>query len=77
VFGKVGLEDRTGEKDVKFIPEGEGTVGTVPVGVREIGDRGGIVMMGGEGTVLTTETRDEVRPWIGEDWGGRRANGPG
>jgi hypothetical protein len=57
VFGKVGLEDRTGKKDVKFIPEGEGTVGTVPIGVREKGDRGGIVMMGREGTVLTTETK--------------------
>jgi len=57
VFGKVRLEDRTGEKDVKFIPEGEGTVGEVPVGVREIGGRGGIEMMGGKGTVLTTETK--------------------
>ncbi len=57
MFGKVGLEDRTGKKDVKFIPEGEGTVGTVPIVVQEIGDRGGIVMMGGEGTVLTTGTK--------------------
>jgi len=57
VFGKVGLEDRTGKKDVEFIPEGEGTVGAVPVGVREIGDRGGIVMMGGKGTALTTEAK--------------------
>jgi hypothetical protein len=31
----VGLEDRTGKKDVKFIPEGEGTV---PIVVQEIGD---------------------------------------
>ena len=57
VFGKVGLEDRTGKKDVEFIPEGEGTVGTVPIGVREIGGRGGIVMMGGKGTALTEETK--------------------
>ncbi len=42
---------------MKIIPEGEGTVGTVPIGVREIGGRGGIVMMGGEGTALTTETK--------------------
>jgi hypothetical protein len=42
---------------VKFIPEGEGTVGTEPIGVREIGGRFGIVMMGGEGTALTTETK--------------------
>ncbi len=51
------MEDRTGKKGVKFIPEGEGTVGTVPIDVREIGDKGGIVMLGGEGTVLTTETK--------------------
>jgi hypothetical protein len=48
MFGKVRLKDRTGEKDVKFIPEGEGTVVTVTVDVREIGSRGGVLVMGTE-----------------------------
>ena len=33
--------------------------GAVPVDVREIGTRGGIVMMGGKGTALTTETKKD------------------
>ena len=74
MFGKVGLEDRTGKKDVKFIPEGEGTVGTVPIGVREIGDRGNRDD-GWGGDCL--DNGDEVSPWNGEDWGGRRVSGPG
>ncbi len=46
VFSKVRLKDRTAEKDVKFIPEGEGTVGTVTVDVREVETRGGVVVLG-------------------------------
>jgi hypothetical protein len=51
----VRLQGGTGEKGVKFIPKGEGTVGTVTVGVWKIRGRGGIVMMSGEGSVLTTK----------------------
>jgi hypothetical protein len=54
VFGKVRLKGRTGEKDVKFIPEGEGTVGTTTFGVREIGRRGGNVCGRGLEDILQT-----------------------
>ncbi len=57
MFDKVRLQGGTGGKGVKFIPKGEGTVETVTVGVWKIRVRGGIVMMGGDGTVLTTETK--------------------
>jgi hypothetical protein len=61
VFVKVRLQGRTGEKGVKFVPKGEGTVGTATVGVWKIRPiirfRGGIVMMGGKGDSLTTETK--------------------
>jgi hypothetical protein len=51
------LQGGTGKKIVKFIPKGEGTVGTVTVDVWKRRVRGGILMMGGEGDVMTTETK--------------------